>query len=199
VSAPGRPALLLHACCAVCAGYPLTRLRAAYEPLVYFSNPNIAPRAEYERRRDECRRCAQSLGCDFAEDAAGADGWEQAVREWADEPEGGRRCAVCMRYRLARAADCARERGIGFFTTTLTVSPHKNSALILALGAELAGERPGLVFLPENFKKQGGFEKTLQIAREQGFYRQSYCGCRFSRFGAVRRAESGVGNPLRSY
>ncbi|MDR1605035.1 MAG: epoxyqueuosine reductase QueH [Gracilibacteraceae bacterium] len=178
--APERPALVLHACCAVCAGYPLARLRDEYEPLVFFSNPNIAPRAEYERRRDECWRYALALGCVFVEDAAAGDGWEQAVGEWADEPEGGRRCAVCIRYRLARAAAFARERGVGFFTTTLTVSPHKNSVLILGLGAELAGESPGLAFLPENFKKQGGFEKTMAIAREWGFYRQSYCGCRVS-------------------
>jgi predicted adenine nucleotide alpha hydrolase (AANH) superfamily ATPase len=175
------PIIVLHACCAICAGYPLARLRTGYEPVVYFCNPNIAPREEYERRRDECRRCAQEFGCAFTEDDDASDGWEQAVRGLENEPEGGRRCAACFRYRLARAALYARERGAEFFTTTLTVSPHKNSAVILALGAKLAKEAPGAIFLPENFKKKDGFKKTMAIARTKGFYRQNYCGCRFSK------------------
>ncbi|MDR1319933.1 MAG: epoxyqueuosine reductase QueH [Gracilibacteraceae bacterium] len=172
-----RPSVLLHACCAVCAGYPLEKLRADYEPVVYFCNPNIFPREEYERRRDECRRGARTAGCVFVEDDVERGDWERAVRGLEAEPEGGRRCLICFRYRLARTAAYARERGIGFFTTTLTVSPRKKSALLLALGAELAREAPAPVFIPEDFKKKDGYGKTMAIARREGFYRQNYCGC----------------------
>jgi predicted adenine nucleotide alpha hydrolase (AANH) superfamily ATPase len=180
LTAAARPPLVLHACCAVCAGYPLVKLQAAYDPVVYFSNPNIYPRAEYERRRDECRRYAEACGCAFAEDDCGARAWETAIKGLEGEPEGGRRCAVCFRWRLARTAAYAKERGISFFTTTLTVSPRKKSALLLALGAELARETPGLVFLAEDFKKKDGYAKTAAIARREGFYRQNYCGCAMS-------------------
>jgi predicted adenine nucleotide alpha hydrolase (AANH) superfamily ATPase len=193
VSAP-RETVLLHACCAVCAGYPLAKLLTDYVPVVYFCNPNIYPAEEYERRRDECRRHALASGCAFVEDGPDADAWEQAVRGLEAEPEGGRRCAACFRHRLARTAAFAREKGIGLFTTTLTVSPHKNSALILAVGAELAAEKPGLVFLPENFKKRDGFKQTMAIAKEQGFYRQNFCGCRFRAAPDGRRGETQAPN-----
>jgi len=171
--------ILLHACCAPCSGPVLAQLMQEDDVIVFFSNANIFPESEYRRRRDELAAYCARLAVPFVEDAYDPEDWLTAVRGWENEPEKGARCAVCFQYRLARTARWARDHAIPRFTTTLTISPHKDSRLILALGAEVAAAE-NVSFLATDFKKKDGFSKSLFISRAENFYRQTYCGCRFS-------------------
>jgi len=105
--------------------------------------------------------------------------WFDTIRGLENEPEKGRRCAECFRLRLEETVRYASEHGYVFFTTTLSISPHKDAELINMIGREL-GERFGVAFLEENFKKKGGFQRSLEMSKEFGFYRQNYCGCLYS-------------------
>lgn len=186
----GRPKLLLHVCCAPCSGPVLERLSASFRVVVYFDNPNLDSRAEFDRRASEAERLVLSTG--WAERVIvapyDADAFLKAVRGLEGEPEGGARCAVCFALRLGRSARAARDLGCDFFTTTLTVSPRKDAALLNRLGGE-AGQKAGVPFLPSDFKKRGGYQRSLEISRAHGLYRQDYCGCAFSR--RARRSEDG--------
>lgn len=170
--------ILLHVCCGVCAGWPVEKLRQnGYDVTCFFYNPNVAPLEEYERRRDAARSAAEACGCGFLEGAYDHDEWMRRVSGMELLREGGARCAVCFRIRLAVAAAKAAELTSGVFTTTLTVSSHKNAILVNAIGISLSP----LGFLAEDFKKQDGFKKTSQFAHDHGLYRQDYCGCPFSK------------------
>ena len=175
-----RPRLLLHSCCGPCSSSVLERLAPHFDITVFFYNPNILPREEYEKRlwwqRYLLERAPFAAGVvliapDRDEDAFRADA---AGRE--REPEGGSRCTVCFDLRLRRTAEAARAGGFAFFATTLTVSPHKNAPLINAIGERLAAEA-GVRWLPSDFKKKDGYRRSIELSREYGLYRQSWCGC----------------------
>ena len=170
-----RKSLLLHVCCGPCATQSVRRLSADYAVTGFFSNSNVHPSEEYRRRADAARRMAERLQMRLIEDVYDHDAWLKAVHGHEAEPEGGARCALCFRFNLGRTAAVARERGFDLFTTTLTISPHKSSALIFRVGRQLGP------FLEMDFKKQDGFRKSVALSREYGLYRQSYCGCEFSR------------------
>ena len=173
--------VLLQACCAPCASHCLSELAGKTRVTVYFYNPNLSVREEYEKRRAELLRFigetgwADALDCAYAPEdfAAVAAGYE-------DAPEGGARCARCFRLRLEHTAAAARENGYDLFGTTLTLSPLKNADLINRIGFE-AGERYGVEYLPSDFKKRGGYQHSLDLSREHCLYRQNYCGCVFSK------------------
>lgn len=175
--------VLLQACCAPCASHCLSELAGKTRVTVYFYNPNLSDREEYEKRRAELLRLigetgwADALDCAYAPEdfAAIAAGYE-------DAPEGGARCARCFRLRLEHTAAAARENGYDLFGTTLTLSPLKNAELINRIGFE-AGERYGVEYLPSDFKKRGGYQHSLDLSREHCLYRQNYCGCAFSKRG----------------
>lgn len=175
--------VLLQACCAPCASHCLSELAGKTRVTVYFYNPNLSDREEYEKRRAELLRLigetgwADALDCAYAPEdfAAIAAGYE-------DAPEGGARCARCFRLRLEHTAAAARENGYDLFGTTLTLSPLKNADLINRIGFE-AGERYGVEYLPSDFKKRGGYQHSLDLSREHCLYRQNYCGCAFSKRG----------------
>lgn len=175
--------VLLQACCAPCASHCLSELAGKTRVTVYFYNPNLSDREEYEKRRAELLRFigetgwADALDCAYAPEdfAAVAAGYE-------DAPEGGARCARCFRLRLEHTAAAARENGYDLFGTTLTLSPLKNADLINRIGFE-AGERYGVEYLPSDFKKRGGYQHSLDLSREHCLYRQNYCGCAFSKRG----------------
>jgi predicted adenine nucleotide alpha hydrolase (AANH) superfamily ATPase len=169
--------LLLHICCAPCATHAVRRLGEDYAVTGFFSNSNIAPREEYERRLDNARRLAALCGIPLLEDGYDHDAWRETVRGLEDEPERGRRCAACFRFNLARTAAYAAAHGFDRFTTTLTISPHKDSRAIFAIGRSLGP------FLEVDLKKQDGFLKSRELSREYGLYRQDYCGCEFSARG----------------
>jgi len=172
--------VLLHACCAPCATSPLGALAdLGYRPVLFFFNPNLYPRSEHDLRLAEARGWAKAAGVEFLQDESDAEAWAGAVRPWAQEPEGGERCRACFRFRLERAADRARDQGLEAFTTTLSVSPHKNFQMLREVGREVALSR-GVSFLEKDFKKKGGFLKSVELSRLHGLYRQDYCGCEYS-------------------
>jgi predicted adenine nucleotide alpha hydrolase (AANH) superfamily ATPase len=184
--AMGKPELLLHICCAPCSTHVVEVLKEDYNVTGYFYNPNIHPESEYVRREDEMKRYAQKIGlelvCAEYDDAR----WFEMVKGMEDVPEGGERCFLCYRMRLEKTAQYAEEHGYQFFTTTLSVSPHKNAAKINEIGSQVAGRRQ-LQFYTANFKKRGGFERRVRMSKEAGLYRQSYCGCIFSQREAAQR------------
>lgn len=184
-----RPALLLHACCAPCSSYVLEYLTRYFRITLFFCNPNITDPAEYQKRLAELRRfCAKAPFCGdvtVVEDTVSPGEFLRAAAGLEDAPEGGSRCERCFRLRLDRAAAYARENGFSLFATTLTVSPHKNAPLLNAIGAEM-GEKYGVEYLSSDFKKKGGYQRSIALSREYDLYRQPYCGCVFSRRQAER-------------
>jgi radical SAM protein (TIGR01212 family) len=169
-----RPRLLLHVCCAPCATHAVVSLSATYAVTGFFANSNIATFEEYARRLAGARQLATRCGIPLVEDAYEHAAWLDAVRGLEAEPERGRRCEVCFRFNLARAAAYAAAHGFDRFTTTLTISPHKDAAVIFRVGRALGP------FLEVDLKKQGGFQKSLALTRDYGLYRQNTCGCEFS-------------------
>ena len=177
-----RPRLLLHACCGPCSSAVLERLCRYFEITVLYDNPNTWPAAEYRRRGDELARFAAQAhpeGVRIVEEPYDPQEFYAAVQGLENEPERGGRCTVCYRLRMERAARYARDHGFDWFTTTLSISPHKDAARINAIGQELAAQY-GVPHLPSDFKKQNGYLRSLQLSEEYGLYRQDYCGCEFS-------------------
>jgi len=172
--------LLLHVCCGPCSTEVIERLALEYEPTLLFFNPNIDPPEEYERRLGEARRYAEERGLEFVKGEHDHGEWLDAVNGLEEEPEGGKRCAACFELRLTAAARKAKEFGIGLFTTTLTISPHKSANMVNEAGVRAARDA-GVKFLEADFKKKDGFKKSLDLSKEAGMYRQDYCGCEFSR------------------
>ena len=171
---PGGAPILLHVCCAPCGGGCVERLLAEGRSVrLYYSNSNLASREEFDRRLDSVRLLARHFDVPLEIDAYDHASYLACVEGLENEPERGRRCARCFGFNLGRTALRAAELGVNF-ATTLTVSPHKDSATIFAAG----GAYPG--FEAIDFKKHDGFARSNLIARELGFYRQRFCGCEFS-------------------
>ena len=179
--------MLLHACCAPCSSAIVEWLLAhEIEPVIYYFNPNIYPQEEYEIRKNESKRHAESLGitwidCDYAHDE-----WRQAVCGLEQEPERGRRCEACFYHRLLATAKKAQELGIPFFATTLASSRWKSLEQINRAG-EAAAENVNrqesttkVQFWAQNWRKDGLQERRNELLKEYGFYNQLYCGCEFS-------------------
>ena len=192
--------ILLHVCCAPCSTHCVHALReAGLEPVVYYSNSNIDTEEEWERRLAALRAFAGAEGVEVRVDPRDAAAWEREVAAgFEDEPEGGARCDRCFRFNLARAAAEAARLGVDAFTTSLTVSPHKSSPRVFAAGraaaeavrtasgtaprgADEPAPPPAPAFAEFDFKKKGGFQDSVALARKYGLYRQAYCGCRFSK------------------
>lgn len=174
-----RKRLLLHTCCAPCVVVPVERLAAQYDITCFFFNPNIQPAEEYHRRLAELKRIRERLNVAMIVPAYDPDRWLELVRGLETEPEGGKRCAICFQVRLEATAQVAKERQFDAMTTTLTISPHKNAALINQIGQTL-GETYGVAFLEENFKKKDGYKRSIELSKFHQLYRQHYCGCIFS-------------------
>ena len=167
--------LLLHCCCGPCSTTCIERLlEEGIRPVLFFSNSNIFPSSEFEKRYGELLKVADHYGLQVIREEQDHDAWREAVRGHEDDREGGERCSLCFRYNLQAAAAKAHELGIPEFTTTLTVSRFKNSARIFAQGDDLEG------FRKMDFKKRDGFNRSIQLSRQLDLYRQDYCGCEFS-------------------
>jgi len=182
--------ILLHACCGPCLTHCVEFLREQnYEPTLFFSDSNIMPREEYDRRVVAARDYASKKQVEFIEDIYDNESWLESVKGLEAEPEGGRRCSVCFRYNLRRAADYACEHNFTEITSTLTVSPHKRSMLVFEAGDEAVAAAVAarqecavaLTFKRFDFKKKNGFQNSLRLAKENELYRQTYCGCFFSK------------------
>ncbi len=176
-----KPRLLLHSCCGPCSGSVLEKLWDFFDVTLFYYNPNIAPYEEYVKRAREQERLLAELPVRVPMILGEWDSVEyySAVKGLEDEPEGGARCVKCFRLRLEATARAAAEGHFDFFTTTLTVSPHKNADNVNREG-ENAGEIYHVRYLPSDFKKRNGYLRSLEISREHGLYRQNYCGCVYS-------------------
>jgi len=178
------PRLLLHCCCGPCATAVIERLREGHDIALYWFNPNIQPEDEFARRLEAMRALAEAVGLPLHIEEGGEEEWERAVAGLEAEPEGGARCDVCYRLRLEHAAAKARELGCEAIAATLSISPHKeaeriNRAGVVATQSANIGE-PRLRFLAADYKSAGGFQRSVELAKQFGLYRQRYCGCRFS-------------------
>ena len=190
-----RKRLLLHACCAPCSSYCLEYLREAFALTVFFYNPNLTEQEEYRRRVEEEKRLIALMngqeGSSQIESLEGRyepERFLEAAKGLETCKEGGERCVRCFALRLGETARVAAEGGFDFFTTSLTISPLKNSALLNRIGAQ-EGERYGVRFLPSDFKKNNGYLRSTQLSRLYGLYRQNYCGCIYSKVEASDRRQ----------
>ena len=172
--------ILLHACCAICSGYPITLLKdMGYCPVVYFYNPNIYPESEYQKRLEAERILCEALNCELIEGDYLPEEFYNAAKGLENEPEKGRRCDKCFELRLLKTAQMAKKLGISEFTTSIVISPHKNFQKLTDIGQKIA-EEYNLTYKAIDFKKKDGFLKTNKISRELNLYRQNYCGCEYS-------------------
>lgn len=178
------PRLLLHSCCGPCSSACLELLAQHFFVTVLWYNPNIQPREEFDKRLFYQKKIIAELPTPHPVSLLVADydgeTYENAVQNLTDEPEGGARCTVCFDLRLKKTAEIAKAQGFEYFTTTLTVSPHKNAPLINELGEVIARE-VGVKFLPSDFKKRSGYLRSLQLSEQYELYRQNYCGCLYSK------------------
>lgn len=172
--------LLLHSCCGPCSARCLEALKDKFSVTVFYYNPNITDREEYEKRKGEQIRLLRETGwADFLDCGYDAQEFFGAVRGLEAEKEGGARCYRCYELRLEQTARTAKENGFSWFCSTLSVSPHKNSAWLNEIGASL-GEKYGVKWLYNDFKKENGYLRSVRLAEEHRLYRQNYCGCVFS-------------------
>lgn len=176
----GRKKLLLHACCAPCSSYVIEYLKNYFDITVLFYNPNIFPTTEYDLRLQEEIKLAKHFKVDYIEGEYCPQDFFNTVKGYEMEKEGGERCLKCFRLRLAFTAKKAKELGFDYFTTSLTISPLKNAQILNELGIEI-GEQEGVRFLASDFKKKGGYARSVELTKELGFYRQNYCGCIYSK------------------
>jgi len=181
--------LLLHACCAPCSPYVISKLADQYRLTVLFYNPNIHGKQEYELRLGEMRRLCESLNLELIEGRYDPERFFKLVGPLADTGEGGERCSVCFRMRIEEAFRVARKIGAELVATTLTVSPHKKAAQVNQAGRSVA-EDEEIVFLEADFKKKDGYRISCELAQKYDFYRQNYCGCTYSKAESERRPDS---------
>lgn len=191
------PRLFLHSCCAPCSSYVLEYLSRYFEITVFYYNPNISPREEYEKRVEEMRRLIREMKFDhpvsFLEGDYRPEVFFEMAKGLEDLPEGQERCFRCYRLRLEETARLAKEYGFSWFTTTLSISPLKNASMLNQIGEEL-GEIYHISHLPSDFKKKNGYKRSTELSKEYGLYRQNYCGCVFSRREAERRERKKLAN-----
>ena len=178
------PTLFLHSCCAPCSSYVLEYLSQYFSITVFYYNPNISPKEEYEARTEEVQRLIRELPAvhpiRFVEGKYDPECYYEAVRGHEKDPEGGERCGICFEMRLREAAKLAAEGGYDWFTTTLTISPLKNAGRLNTIGQAM-GEEYHVAFLPSDFKKKEGYKRSIELSAQYHLYRQNYCGCVFSK------------------
>jgi len=184
---PPGEVVALHVCCGGCATVALERLTQRGPVVAVWYNPNLFPETEHEARKQAARRACEDFGVELVEGPYEHERWLKAVAGLEGEPERGRRCDVCFAMRFGWAADWAARRGLRYLTSTLTVGPQKVVEVIHHIGCQEAAAR-GLQWVAVTFRKQGGFQRSVQLSRQLGLYRQDYCGCEFSL--AERRRQS---------
>ncbi len=175
-----KPKLLMHACCATCVLHPYTAAKKDYNISIYYYNPNISPKKEYEKRLEGMRTVSSKFSIPLIIGKYQKQKWDRAAAGLEDEPEGGKRCIACFKLRLFETAGMAARLGFDKFCTTLSVSPHKD-VNALNLAGEQASAYFNIGFLKYDFKKKDGFQKTMIMSKQLALYRQNYCGCIYSR------------------
>lgn len=173
--------VLLHACCAPCSSAIVEwMLQHGIRPTIFYFNPNIFPYEEYEIRKNESKRHAESLGIPWIDGDYDHEEWLQAIRGLEQEPERGSRCQQCFRIRLTATALQAQALGIQHFTTTLASSRWKSIEQITTAGLQAQAAVPSTLFWAQNWRKGGLQDRRNQLLKEYSFYNQLYCGCEFS-------------------
>ena len=177
------PTLLLHSCCAPCSSYVLTYLAEYFKITVFYYNPNIYPESEYNYRVNEVKRLIEELPVknkiSFVEGEYDPNLFFETVKGLENEEEGGERCFKCYELRIKEAAEIAKSDGFDYYTTTLSISPHKNAEKLNEIGERYADEKTR--HLPSDFKKKNGFKESVRLSEKYNLYRQNYCGCVFSK------------------
>ena len=178
------PTLLLHSCCAPCSSQVITCLTNYFDITILYYNPNIYPEEEYLKRKEEQIRLIHEIkninkleiiDCDYDNDI-----YEQEIKGLENEQEGGSRCYKCFNLRLNKTAQIAKENNYDFFSTTLTISPYKNSKLINIIGKDLE-KKYNITWLYSDHKKRDGYKKSIELSKKYNLYRQNYCGCIYSK------------------
>jgi epoxyqueuosine reductase len=169
--------VVLHICCGVCAAGAAEKLVSEGHQLVgYYFNPNIYPSEEYTKRLEAAENIARIMNFLMIIPSYDPEKWLQETARLSQEPEGGKRCEVCFKIRLQSTYNYMQENSFDAFTTTLTIGPQKSAETVNRIGREIGGDK----FLVKNFKKQGGFQRANQLAKQFQIYRQNYCGCIYS-------------------
>ena len=172
--------LLLHSCCAPCSTACIERVKDNFDLTIYYYNPNMDSQEEFLLRRKEQQRYCKEQNVDIISEEYLSEEYQDLVVGLENQPEGGKRCEKCFYLRLEKTAQKAKELGFTYFATTLTVSPLKNAGLINEIGFEIA-KKHGVNYLPTDFKKQGGYLRSIELSKQNELYRQNYCGCEFSK------------------
>lgn len=169
-----RKKLLLHVCCGPCATWAIEFLLSSYDLTLFFSNSNIFPLQEYKKRLQYAKHLADIHNLALIEDDYNHNLWLNFIHPFELEPEGGKRCDKCFEFNLGRASAYALQHGYDYFTTTLTISPYKDTQKIFAVGNKFKN------YLAIDFKQEDGYKKSIQLSKKHCLYRQKYCGCEFS-------------------
>ncbi len=187
-----KPTLLLHVCCGPCSGNVIREIADSFDITIYYSNSNIYPYDEYHRRYHELLTFIDQFNQDYdqhikvIEDPYLPKEYLEKISIYKDEPEGGKRCYLCYQKRMAQAFDYASKNQFDYWTTVLSVSPHKNSQWINEIGASFNQERTKFLF--SDFKKNNGYLKSVRFADKYHLYRQNYCGCIYSYQDMLKRS-----------
>lgn len=183
-SLPRKPSLLLHACCAPCSSYVLEYLNNHFDITLFFYNPNISPKEEYLHRSEELKRLVKEMPLQNSVDVIVCDYSPEdffAVSKGREnDAEGGSRCFDCYKARLLKTLQYAVDNEYDYYSTTLSISPHKNAAVINDIGSSIS-KNTGVKWLYSDFKKKNGYIRSIQLSKQYNLYRQNYCGCIFSK------------------
>ena len=178
-----KPSLLLHSCCGPCSSAVLEYITQYFDVTLLWYNPNLYPKEEFDRRFKTQVELIEKMGLadkvDILAEPWKSEDYYRRIKGLEDEPEGGKRCAECFRLRLLETARLAKHYGYDYFCTTLTLSRHKDAVLINTIGEEIA-KAVGVSWLPSDFKKRNGENRSIELSEQYGLYRQLYCGCEFS-------------------
>ncbi|MDE5619895.1 MAG: epoxyqueuosine reductase QueH [Ruminococcus sp.] len=182
-----QPSLLLHACCAPCSSHTLTYLERYFDITIYFCNPNISPENEFLYRFEELKRLVREMNLDtnVIEEPYDPLSFYELAKGLETLPERSERCRKCIAYRLRMAGEKAKQLGADYFTTTLTISPHKDCTFINECGAEIS-EEFGVKYLFSDFKKHDGYKHSIELSKQYNLYRQNYCGCIYSKINSQK-------------
>ncbi len=178
-----KPTLLLHACCAPCSSYVLELLNDHFDLTIYYYNPNIYPKEEFDIRYDEFEKLGKYK---IVKEYYNPNEYYSAIKGYEHLPEGSKRCYNCYDFRLEKSAKYAKEHNFDYYSTTLSISPYKNSNSINEIGQKYANQY-GVKFLYSNFKKNEGYKKSIILCAQYEIYRQDYCGCEFSLEDSIKK------------
>lgn len=175
--------LFLHSCCGPCSSYVIEYLSNYFEITIYYYNPNISEKTEFNKRLEEQKRIVRELPTKYKVDVIEGnfdnDRYEEIIKGLENEPEGGSRCYKCYKLRMEETAKMAKKLGYDYFTTTLSISPYKNANWINEIGEELEKEYD-IKYLYADFKKKNGYKRSIELSKIYNLYRQDYCGCKYS-------------------